>query len=47
MVREFDGAMSEAVEDIDIELEIGLHILNIPFQIMNIKLTYNILLERP
>lgn len=47
MVKMFDRATSKVVGDINVELEIGPHIFNIPFQIMNIKPAYSILLGRP
>lgn len=47
MVRVFDGAKSELVEGIDIKLQIGPHVFNVPFQIINTKSAYILLLGRP
>lgn len=47
IVRAFDKATREVVGVIDIELEITPHMFNIPFQIINIKLAYSMLLGRP
>lgn len=47
MVRAFDETKSEVMGSIDLELEIGLHVFLVPFQIMNIKPVYSMLLGRP
>lgn len=46
MVRAFDGATSEVIGDINVELEIKPHVITFLFQIMNIKLAYSMLLGR-
>lgn len=46
MMRAFKEVMSEMVGDIDIELEIGPHVFNVPFHIMNIKPAYSMLLGK-
>lgn len=47
VVRAFDGAKSEVVGDIDLELEIGPQIFPISFHIMDIRPAYSMLLGRP
>lgn len=47
IVRAFNGATSKVVGDIDLELKTGSYVFNVPFQIMNIKFAYSMLLGRP
>ncbi|XP_058009625.1 uncharacterized protein LOC131183239 [Hevea brasiliensis] len=47
VVRAFDGIKREVLGDIDLPLQIRACTFNVTFQVMDIELTYTMLLERP
>ncbi|XP_017979868.1 PREDICTED: uncharacterized protein LOC108662797 [Theobroma cacao] len=47
VVRAFDGTTREVVGDIELQIKVGPCIFEVQFQVMDIALSYNCLLERP
>jgi len=46
-VRAFDGTNNDMIRKIHLDVQIGLAVFNIPFQVMNILIAFNFLLGRP
>ena len=47
IVRAFDGSKREIVGEIDLEVTIGPQVFSIPFQVLDIPRSFNLLLGRP
>lgn len=46
MVKDFDGSRRIVIGEVDLPIQIGPHIFQITFQVMDINMTYNYLLGR-